>query len=45
MLYLPPGTGLPDAVHGAFVADQEVHQVVDHLKKSEVLAAPPPDAE
>ncbi|MBA2690278.1 MAG: DNA translocase FtsK 4TM domain-containing protein [Burkholderiales bacterium] len=33
MLYLPPGTGLPQRVHGAFVADQEVHRVVDHLKK------------
>ena len=34
MLYLAPGTGLPVRVHGAFVADQEVHQVVDHLKKT-----------
>jgi S-DNA-T family DNA segregation ATPase FtsK/SpoIIIE len=34
MLYLPPGSGLPMRVHGAFVADQEVHQVVDHLKKT-----------
>jgi len=33
MLYLPPGTGLPQRVHGAFVADHEVHKVVDHLKK------------
>ena len=32
MLYLPPGTGLPQRVHGAFVADHEVHRVVDHLK-------------
>ncbi len=32
MLYLPPGTGLPLRVHGAFVADAEVHKVVDHLK-------------
>ena len=32
MLYLPPGTGLPQRVHGAFVADEEVHKVVDHLK-------------
>jgi len=37
MLYLPPGTGLPQRVHGAFVADHEVHKVVDHLKS---LAAP-----
>jgi DNA segregation ATPase FtsK/SpoIIIE, S-DNA-T family len=33
MLYLPPGTGLPQRVHGAFVSDQEVHRVVDQLKK------------
>ena len=34
MLYLPPGTSLPVRVHGAFVADDEVHAVVRHLKKS-----------
>ena len=33
MLYLAPGTGLPVRVHGAFVADDEVHKVVDHLKR------------
>ena len=33
MLYLAPGTGLPVRVHGAFVADDEVHKVVEHLKK------------
>ena len=33
MLYLPPGTGLPQRVHGAYVADAEVHRVVDHLRK------------
>jgi len=32
MLYLPPGTGYPQRVHGAFVSDQEVHKVVDYLK-------------
>ncbi len=32
MLYLPPGTGLPNRVHGAFVSDNEVHRVVDYLK-------------
>ena len=37
MLYLPPGTGFPQRVHGAFVADHEVHKVVDYLKN---LAAP-----
>lgn len=34
MLYLPPGSGLPERVHGAFVDDHEVHAVVDFLKKS-----------
>src|SRR5450830_1762905 len=33
MLYMPPGTGLPIRVHGAFVSDEEVHRVVDHLKE------------
>ncbi|MGN6390246.1 MAG: DNA translocase FtsK [Burkholderiaceae bacterium] len=33
MLYMPPGTGLPVRVHGAFVSDDEVHRVVDHLKE------------
>ncbi|MDR1227829.1 MAG: DNA translocase FtsK 4TM domain-containing protein [Azoarcus sp.] len=33
MLYLAPGTGVPTRVHGAFVADGEVHNVVEHLKK------------
>ena len=33
MLYLPPGTGLPQRVHGAYVADDEVHHVVSYLKK------------
>lgn len=28
MLYLPPGTGLPVRVHGAYVSDDEVHRVV-----------------
>jgi S-DNA-T family DNA segregation ATPase FtsK/SpoIIIE len=32
MLYMPPGTGLPVRVHGAFVSDEEVHRVVNHLK-------------
>ncbi|MBC3874788.1 DNA translocase FtsK [Undibacterium flavidum] len=33
MLYMPPGTGLPVRVHGAFVSDEEVHRVVKHLKE------------
>ncbi len=32
MLYLPPGTAIPERVHGAFVDDHEVHRVVDWLK-------------
>jgi S-DNA-T family DNA segregation ATPase FtsK/SpoIIIE len=33
MLYMPPGTGLPIRVHGAFVSDDEVHRVVEKLKE------------
>ena len=33
MLYLPPGSGLPVRVHGAFVSDEEVHRVVSSLKE------------
>jgi S-DNA-T family DNA segregation ATPase FtsK/SpoIIIE len=48
MLYLPAGTSMPTRVHGAFVADSEVHRVVEALKKSstaptyveEVLSGP-----
>jgi S-DNA-T family DNA segregation ATPase FtsK/SpoIIIE len=32
MLYLPPGTGFPQRVHGAFVSDQEVHRIAEYLK-------------
>jgi len=48
MLFLPPGTGYPQRVHGAFVADEEVHQVVEYLKQfgepeyeESILAGPP----
>ncbi len=34
MLYLPPGTGLPQRVHGAFVDDHEVPRVVDFLRQT-----------
>ncbi|WP_279389414.1 DNA translocase FtsK [Plasticicumulans lactativorans] len=34
MLYLPPGTGFPQRVHGAFVDDHEVNAVVDYLKRT-----------
>ena len=37
MLYLPSGTGIPTRVHGAYVSDDEVHQVVSEIKK---LGAP-----
>ncbi|MEL7023720.1 MAG: DNA translocase FtsK 4TM domain-containing protein [Pseudomonadota bacterium] len=47
MLYLPPGTSLPERVHGAFVSDNEVHSVVKSLCSSsqptyidEVLTGP-----
>lgn len=34
MLYLPPGKAMPERVHGAFVGDNEVHQVVEYLKST-----------
>ncbi len=34
MLYLPPGTSVPERVHGAFVDDHEVHAVINEIKKS-----------
>ncbi|MEO6919498.1 MAG: DNA translocase FtsK [Collimonas sp.] len=33
MLFLPPGSGYPQRVHGAFVSDAEVHRVVEYLKQ------------
>ena len=33
MLFLPPGTGYPQRVHGAFASDEEVHGVVEYLKQ------------
>jgi S-DNA-T family DNA segregation ATPase FtsK/SpoIIIE len=48
MLYLPPGTGALQRVHGAFVSEIEVQRVVDFLKKQgepeydkSILTAPP----
>jgi S-DNA-T family DNA segregation ATPase FtsK/SpoIIIE len=32
MLFLPPGSGMCQRVHGAYVADHEVHKVVEYLK-------------
>ncbi|WP_405238901.1 DNA translocase FtsK [Lentisalinibacter orientalis] len=47
MLFLPPGTSMPERVHGAFVADHEVHKVVKYLRKAgqphyidEILSGP-----
>jgi S-DNA-T family DNA segregation ATPase FtsK/SpoIIIE len=34
MLYLPPGSGVPVRVHGAFVADEEVHKVVEYWRSA-----------
>ena len=31
MLYLPPGSGLPERIHGAFIDDHEVHSTVEWL--------------
>lgn len=52
MLYLPPGQGYTQRVHGAFVDDHEVHKVVDHLKSlaqpqyiDEILEGPEASAE
>ncbi|HMB58524.1 MAG TPA: DNA translocase FtsK 4TM domain-containing protein [Xanthomonadales bacterium] len=33
MLYLPPGSSIPERIHGAFVDDHEVHAVVQYLKQ------------
>jgi len=33
MLYMPPGTGMPQRIHGAFVSDEEVEEVVRYLKE------------
>ncbi|MEJ2200155.1 MAG: DNA translocase FtsK [Desulfuromonadaceae bacterium] len=48
MLFLPPGTGAVQRVHGAFVSELEVQRVVDFLKKQgepeydkSILDAPP----
>jgi S-DNA-T family DNA segregation ATPase FtsK/SpoIIIE len=33
MLYLAPGSALPERIHGAFVGDREVHAVVKYLRQ------------
>jgi len=52
MLYLPPGSGLPQRVHGAFVDDHEVNRVVEYLRRTgapdyvdDVLAEPREEGE
>ena len=40
MLFLPPGTGKLQRIHGAFVADGEISGVVEHLRRQS-----PPDYE
>ncbi len=32
MLFLPPGSGSPRRVHGAFMTDDEVHRVAEFVK-------------
>lgn len=34
MLFLQPGMGIPQRIHGAFVSDEEVHRVVKALKQN-----------
>ena len=34
MLFIPPGSSAAVRVHGAFVSDDEVKRVVDHLKEN-----------
>lgn len=34
MLFLPPGVGFPQRVHGAFVSDEEVKRVTAYLRKT-----------
>ena len=32
MLFISPGAGIPERIHGAFVDDHEVHKVVENIK-------------
>lgn len=34
MLYLPSGGGVPQRLHGAFVSDDEVRRVVEHIRRN-----------
>jgi S-DNA-T family DNA segregation ATPase FtsK/SpoIIIE len=48
MLYLPPGTNRLERIHGAFVSEDEVKRLVEHLKAqaqptyNEAILQPPP---
>ena len=33
MLFLPPGTAAPTRLHGVFIADEEVHNIVGFIKR------------
>jgi S-DNA-T family DNA segregation ATPase FtsK/SpoIIIE len=50
MLYLPPGTNKLERIHGAFVSEDEVKRLVEHLKgqaqptTTSPAAAPPAEA-
>ncbi|MCL4103906.1 UNVERIFIED_CONTAM: hypothetical protein GTU68_034768 [Idotea baltica] len=41
MLYLPPGSGMPNRVHGAFCSDEEVHRVVADWKRRDEGSSTP----
>jgi S-DNA-T family DNA segregation ATPase FtsK/SpoIIIE len=52
MLFMPPGTGYPQRVHGAFVGDEEVLRITAYLKQfgapdyiDDILAGPPGEAQ
>ena len=51
MLFLPPGTGKLQRIHGAFISEEELGRIIDHLKRQDapeydqqVTEAPPADA-
>ncbi|ABW68389.1 DNA translocase FtsK [Desulfosudis oleivorans] len=51
MLYLPPGTGKLQRIHGAFISEDEVNRIIEFLKKQkepefdESVTLAPPAAE
>ena len=40
MLYLPGGKPTPERVHGAFVSDEEVRKVTEHIRKNNPATEP-----